>query len=123
MKNKQIILCSLLLFILVSGCSYKQSPSSQESSADWAFPFVVWNEDIYEIQNEEVNKSEIEDEICEVKHYSDFEGIYSNGFSNEYAVGTKLYKIKGIDTAENIAIESEQGRYINAKNNGKYKSK
>lgn len=70
-----------------------------------------------------MNKSEIEDEIGEVKQYSDYEGIYSNGFSNKYPVGTKLYKIKGIDTAENIAIESEQGRYINAKNNGKYKGK
>lgn len=123
MKNNKIILCCLFLLILVSGCSSKVSPNSQESSADWAFPFVVWNEDIYQIQNEEVNKSEIEDEIGEVKQYSDFEGIYSNGFSNKYLVGTKLYKIKGIDTAENIAIESEQGQYINAKNNGKYKGK
>lgn len=88
-----------------------------------SFNFVVWNEDIYEIQNEEVNKSEIEDEIGEVKQYSDYEGIYSNGFSNKYAVGTKLYKMKGIETGENIAIEAEQGRYIIAKNNGKYKGK
>ena len=123
MKNNKIILCCLFLLILVSACSSKVSPNSQESSADWAFPFVVWNEGIYQIQNEEVNKSEIEDEIGEVKQYYDFEGIYSNGFSNKYAVGTKLYKIKGIDTAENIAIESEQGQYINAKNNGKYKGK
>lgn len=108
---------------MISGCRSQESPSSEGSSADWAYNFVVWNGDIYEVLNEEVNNSEIEEAIGEIKQYSDYEGIYSDGFSNKYQVGTKLYKIKGLETSENIAIETKEGHYINAKGKGKYSSK
>lgn len=123
MNDKRILLYLLLLLILISGCSSQESSSSGGSAGDWAYNFVVWNGDIYEILNEEVNTSEIEGAIGEVKQYSDYEGIYSDGFSNKYQAGTNLYKIKDLETSVNIAIETEEGHYIKAKDHGKYKGK
>lgn len=120
--NKRVLVCMLLFILFISGCGSSGSPVSN-SSADWAYKFVIWNDDIYEILKEEVNLEDISDEIGEIKQYSDFEGIYSNGFSNEYPEGTKLYKINGVETSEYIAIKTGEGHYIKAKDNGKYGQK
>lgn len=111
------------MFTLILGCSSQENRSPRKSTADWAASFVVWNGDLYEIQSEEVDANEIEKAIGKVTHYSDYEGTYSDGFSNKYPVGTKLYKMKNIETSENIAIEIIEGQFIKAKDIGKYKGK
>ncbi|WP_081986965.1 hypothetical protein, partial [Planococcus sp. CAU13] len=91
---------------------------NNNSSADWAFSFVVWDDYIYRIDDEYV--AEVDEEIGEVTAYSDIEGTYSGNFSNEYEKGTKFYSIEGIGTEEAIAIEEEDGRYRKAIRDGKY---
>lgn len=96
-------------FILLVGC--------KQSSTDWAFHFVVWNEDIYEIDKSVI--VDVEKEIGTVKKYIENEGNYKGVFSNFVPKGTKLYKIKDINVNEAIAVELD-GYYIEARNQGKY---
>lgn len=103
--------------VLLSGCS--NSIPFNNSSADWAFQFVVWDGYIYQLSDEYVENV---DEKCEVTKYSDMEGTYSRNFSNTYEKGTKYYAIRGISTEEAIAIE-EDGRYKKAIRDGKYGEK
>lgn len=118
MKKTACMALILLISLALSACNKGASPSNQ-SSADWAYGFVVWNDDSYEHIKEEVTKEEIERLIGEVNKYSDHEGIYSNGFSNVFRKGTKLYKMKGIDIDQFIAAELD-GKYFKLKDNGKY---
>lgn len=118
MKKTAWITLILLFSFALSACNNGASPSNQ-SSADWAYRFVVWNDDSYVHIKEEVTKEEIERSIGEVNNYSDYEGIYSNGFSNVFKKGTKLYKIRGIDIDQFIAAELD-GKYFKLKDNGKY---
>ncbi|RAW16894.1 hypothetical protein DC345_07265 [Paenibacillus taichungensis] len=123
MKGFSIFLCTVLSIILISGCGTKVSSPGSNSSTDWAYNFVVWNDDIYEILNEEIKSEEIDKEIGEVRKNSDFEGTYGDGFSNKYPVGTKLFKIKKVKTSEYIAIQIEEGIYLKAEDKGKYGGK
>ncbi|MFD2614183.1 hypothetical protein [Paenibacillus gansuensis] len=120
--NRRGILYLLLIIVFISGCGDSGS-SLSKSSADWAYSFVIWNDDIYEILKDQVDPEDIGDEIGEIKKYSDSEGMYSNGFSNMYPEGTKLYKIDGVETSEYIAIKLGEKQFIKAKDNGKYGAK
>lgn len=122
MKGVSIVLCFLLCLVFMSGCK-SQPRSYAGASADWAYNFVVWNDDIYEILKEEIGADKIDEKIGEIKQYSDVEGTYSNGFSNKYPVGTKLYSIKDVKVSDYIAIQTAEGLYIKAKDNGKYGGK
>jgi len=117
---KSLILASMLLIsVLISGCSSPEKPING-SSADWAFNFVVWNNNLYELLKEDVTPKEIGNQVGEVKQYSDKEGTYSDGFSNEYPVGTKLYSINDVNSSDYIAVEVKEGIYRKAKNHGEY---
>ena len=121
LKKISIFLCIVLSVFFTAGCGSQDSPRSQ-SSADWAYNFVVWNDDIYEVLKIQIDPGKIDNELGEVKQYSDFEGTYGNGFSNKYPVGTKLFKIKGINTSDYIAIQTEEG-FLKAEDKGKYGGK
>jgi hypothetical protein len=101
----------------LTGCS---ESNSDNSSADWAFSFVVWDGYVYQLTDEYVE--DVREEIGEVTKYSDMEGTYSGNFSNEYEEGTKYYSIKGISTDKAIAVD-DNGKYIKANRNGKYGDK
>ncbi len=85
--------------------------------ADWAYKFVVFNDFTYVISDE--NVTEIDREIGTVTKYSDDEGNYYGNFSNIYEKGTKYYSIKGISTKIAIAVEAD-GKYIKAFRKGEY---
>ncbi|WP_072580180.1 hypothetical protein [Bacillus weihaiensis] len=116
MKRKSLVL-SLLLIVGV-GCSEK---SSNRSTADWAFAFVVWDGFIYRVTDIYLN--EIKEEIGVITHFNDLEGTYTGNFSNEYQKGTKLFSIKGIGIDEAIAIKVENGKYRQANRESKYGEK
>ena len=86
-------------------------------ATSWAYPFVVWDDYIYVISDEYVEK--INKEIGEVTKYSDMEQ-YEGNFSNVYPKGTKYYSIDGIDTDTAIAIHIGNGLYIKAIREGEY---
>lgn len=120
MKKAVNIVILFSLVMLLIGCGKQPNMLKSSSSADWAYSFLVWDNDTYEILNETAGLEEIEKEIGEVKKYSDVEGTYGNGFSNKFKAGTKLYKIKDVSTSKYIAVQTEADHYIKAKNRGKY---
>lgn len=121
MRLKYNFFCVVIAIVLLSGCSNSNpSNASNNSSADWAFQFVVWENYIYQLSDEYAEN--IDEKIGEVTKYSDMEGTYSGNFSNTYEKGTKYYAIQGISTEEAIAIE-EKGKYRKAIRNGKYGEK
>ena len=111
---------SLIAIAFLSGCSNDASTVIDNSTADWAFEFVVWDGYIYPLSDEYVD--DVDKEIGKVTRYSDMEGTYSENFSNVYEKGTKYYAIQGISTEEAIAIE-EEGKYRKAIRDGKYGEK
>ncbi|MCR2821050.1 hypothetical protein [Lederbergia panacisoli] len=90
------------------------------SHASWAYSFVVWDGYVYVVSDELIDN--IDKEIGQVTKYSDKEGSYWGNFSNTYKIGTKYYSIVGINTTEAIAVQTEDGTYIKAIKEGKYKS-
>ena len=111
---------SLVAIAFLSGCSNDPSAIIKNSTASWAFQFVVWDGYIYQLSDEYVE--DVVEEIGEVTKYSDMEGTYSGNFSNVYEKGTKYYAMQGISTEEAIAIE-EEGKYRKAIRDGKYGEK
>jgi len=99
-----------ILVLILFGCSSSSSP-------DWAYNFVVWEDNIYVISDEYTEN--IGNVIGEVTKYSDHEAVYNENFSNYYKKGTKYYEIKDVNTTEAIAIQEEDSyRIANLK--GKY---
>lgn len=90
-------------------------------NADWAYSFVVYAGDIYEISDDElISSNEIDKKIGQVTRYSDHEGTYSGNFSNIYPKGTPYYSIKDIDPKEIIAIKTHKAEFVKAINRGQY---
>ncbi|MED4534384.1 hypothetical protein [Metabacillus fastidiosus] len=106
----------LSLFIFITLFIFLLYPV--QSSAKWAYSFVVWDGYTYIISDEYV--TEVDKEIGHVTKYSDIEGTYSGNFSNSYKEGTKYYSIKGISTAEAITIQEGNNKYRKAVRDGKY---
>lgn len=90
-------------------------------SADWAYSFVVYAGDIYEISpDERIPSDEIDKKIGQITRFSDQEGTYSGNFSNTYPKGTPYYSIKNTNPKEIIAIKTDEGKYVKAFNKGQY---
>jgi len=109
-KVKDLMGILSILVLILFGCSSSSSP-------DWAYNFVVWEDNIYVISDEYTEN--IGNVIGEVIRYSDHEAVYKGNFSNYYKEGTKYYEIKEVNTTEAIAIQEEDSyRIANLK--GKY---
>lgn len=89
------------------------------AGAKWVHAFVVWDDNVYVITDDRVDKAG--KEIGEVTKYSSNEGTYPGNFSNEYKKGTKYHAIKGVSTKKAIAIQEKNGAYSKAVWDGKYK--
>ncbi len=112
------VLLILLFFATVTACSVQQKEnkiSPPAPSQQWAYRFVKWNDIVYEITDETVDKSNISKVIGDVLAnieksdvvYGNEEKVVAekNGDSNYLPVGSKLYEIKGGSTSETIAVE------------------
>lgn len=97
--------------LLIAGCS-------SSSNNSWAYSFVQWEGKTYIVTDNKVEKNKIGKEIGKVTTYSDREGTYFGNFSNTYKAGTKYYEIIGIDRNQAIAVEKEEGLFIQAESNG-----
>ncbi|WMT43311.1 hypothetical protein RE628_14315 [Paenibacillus sp. D2_2] len=79
---------------------------------------IVFNKHSYLGTDEKVE--DIDKKIGQIKYSSDNEeNMKADSFSNYYPVGTKLYKIKGINEGAAIAVELEKDIYIKAYNKKK----
>jgi hypothetical protein len=98
---KKEILTLAVLFFLVS-CSTSNQPNLQS----WAFNVVTWNHGIYRITSE--TAAEIDKEIGTIKTHSTSESSdLPNLFSNKYKKGTRLFKIKNVETNKCIAVQDD----------------
>lgn len=95
--KKIVYLCGLFV-LLVASSAYALS---------WAYPFVVWKGNVYEVKQEEIlDESSLGKVIGKVNvEADDMTGEYYGDASNYYKKGTKYYEIKGVPTAEAIAVE------------------
>ncbi|XID91972.1 hypothetical protein ACF3MZ_26390 [Paenibacillaceae bacterium WGS1546] len=106
MKKALVLILAMPLFLVAC------SSSNQHTLQSWAFYVVTWNHEVYKITNEAV--TEIDDEIGTIKIHSTKESSeLPNLFSNKYKKGTKLFKIKNVETNDYIAIQDD-GKYYKA---------
>ena len=112
MNNKKIFYVGMVFILSISILF------PNKSLASWAYAFVVWDDYVYVITDEQVDG--VDKEIGHVTKYSDREGTYSGNFSNAYPKGTKYYSIRGVSTDEAIAIQEGDGTYIKATRDGEY---
>ncbi|MBY0123053.1 hypothetical protein [Bacillus sp. S/N-304-OC-R1] len=95
-----------ILFMFFAFCSTTQALS-------WAYPFVVWKGNVYEVTDEDVIK--VENVIGEVKSKPDDRtGDYIGDASNIYPVGTKYYEISGVSPSDALAVVVEEGKWKKA---------
>ncbi|MFD0715711.1 hypothetical protein [Paenibacillus sp. GCM10027626] len=104
MKKTIALILTTMLFLVAC------SNSNQEILQSWAFDVVTWNNGVYKVTNEVV--TEVEGEIGTIKIHSTNESSdLPNLFSNKYKKGTKLFKIKNIETIDYIAILDDDTYY------------
>lgn len=113
MRIRRLFFSSSLLFLLIAVYP------GIAGATKWASSFVVWEGYQYTVQEEYIEKSEIESEIGQVTAYSDMEPLSGN-FSNKFLKGSKYFSIKGVSTEESIAVEAGSGTYARADRSGEY---
>lgn len=88
---------------------------SSVQALSWAYPFVVWGGNVYEVTDDVVNDSQLGKRIGKVKTKpNDMTGNYYGNASNYFPVGTPYYEISGIPTSEAIAVEADDGIWLKA---------
>jgi len=98
----------LFLVLLFLGQSSVQALS-------WAYAFVVWKGNVYEVTDEMVEETEIGKRIGEVKTKpNDMTGRYYGNASNSYPKGTPYYELKDVSTKEAIAVGVEENQWVKA---------
>lgn len=103
--KKTVALLILFTFLI---CTSVQALS-------WAYGFVVWDGNVYEVKDEEfLQEDEVGEVIGEVETQADdMTGDHYGNASNYYPIGTRYYEIKGIPTSEAIAVEVD-GQWVRA---------
>ncbi|MGN8644625.1 hypothetical protein ACTNEO_00895 [Gracilibacillus sp. HCP3S3_G5_1] len=102
MKNLSV---SMLLLLIIPSTLFALSSNS---------PYVLLDGRVYEITDEQINHVLIGQSVGEVTTQADDRTTtYFGNASNHYSIGTKYFKIEGIDIAEAIAVE-EQAAYVKA---------
>ncbi|MFC7686301.1 hypothetical protein [Ureibacillus sp. GCM10028918] len=103
---KKIILILFLMILLTN---------SSVQALSWAYPFVVWSGNVYEVTDEEVIDSLIGKRIGEVKTKpNDMTGDFYGNASNLFPRGTEYFEISGISTDTTIAVKEEKGKWVKA---------
>jgi len=96
-----------LLFMLIF--------TSSAQALSWAYSFVVWNGNVYEMTDELLEENEIGKHIGEVKTKpNDMTGEYRGNASNEFPKGTKYYEINNVSTDIAIAVEGKANEFQKA---------
>lgn len=81
----------------------------------WAYSFVVWNGNVYEVTDENLLDSKIGKVIGQVKTKpNDMTGDYYGNASNSYPKGTKYFEIIGTSTESAIAVGVKEKQWVKA---------
>ncbi|KAA8747624.1 MULTISPECIES: hypothetical protein [Paenibacillus] len=106
------ILTSMLLLVACSNSGHNELQS-------WAFDVVTWENGVYKMTNETVTTTDVETQIGTIKKYSTNESDkLPNLFSNKYKKGTKLFKVKNVETDDYIAVKDNETYYKAVKMDG-----
>lgn len=98
----------ILFFLLIFTTTSVQALS-------WAYSFVAWKGNVYEVTKEKISKSDIGRHLGEVKTKpNDVTGRYYGDASNAYPKGTKYFEINGESTETSIAVEVENNQWVKA---------
>ncbi|MBR2563619.1 MAG: hypothetical protein IKE29_03255 [Paenibacillus sp.] len=85
----------------------------------WAFDVVTWDHGVYKVTNEKVSETEVEIEIGIIKKHSTNESDeLPDLFSNKYKKGTRLFKVKNIETTNYISVQDNDTYYQAVKMDG-----
>lgn len=102
-------LLRMVLFLILFIFSF----ISSAQALSWAYSFVVWSGNVYEVTEETVLESKLGEVIGEVKTKpNDMTGNFYGNASNSYPKGTKYYEINGRSTESAIAVEVEEKRWV-----------
>lgn len=103
---KKILLLSLVLVFTFFSSAY---------ALTWAYAFVVWDGNVYEVMDEEfLQKDEVGEVIGKVEtQANDNTGNHYGNASNYYPIGTRYYEITGIPASKAIAVEVD-GQWLKA---------
>lgn len=81
----------------------------------WAYEFVSWDGNVYEVLDEPIKEDSIGKTIGEVKaEPDDMTGDFYGNASNAYPIGTKYFEIIGMSTDQEIAVEIETKQWVKA---------
>lgn len=100
--KKVLMLFSILIFMTTS-----------VQALDWAYSFVVWKGNVYEVTKEKISENEIGRFLGKVRTKSnDMTGSYYGNASNAYPIGTKYFEINGELPENSIAVEIENNQWL-----------
>ena len=103
---KSVILFFVVFIFLIT---------SSVQALSWAYSFVVWDGNVYEVKEDNIPESEIGNKIGEVKTKpNDMTGNYYGDASNAYPKGTEYFEINRISTEIAIAVEVEENKWQKA---------
>lgn len=89
--------------------------TSTVHALSWAYSFVVWNGNVYEVKKEKVLADQIGESIGKVKtRPNDMTGNYFGNASNVFPVGTKYFEINNISPENAIAVEVRENHWQKA---------
>ena len=89
--------------------------ASSVHALSWAYAFVVWSGNVYEVTDEALLEGEIGKVIGEVKTKpNEMTGNYYGNASNAYPKGTKYYEINGTSSEAAIAVEIKEMKWVKA---------
>jgi hypothetical protein len=127
MRRVPLAVMLTLAAILLSSCADNSpSPDTENTAheaASWPYPFVVVENRVYVIKNDENNdelvaKEKIGEQIGIVQekyeHPRDVEPSSLIIHSNYLEEGTKLFTIKDVDPSVQIAFEKSEGVFVKA---------
>ncbi|TMW73911.1 hypothetical protein [Alteribacter natronophilus] len=79
----------------------------------WGHDFVVWDGNVYEVTDEEVDPEDVTGQIGSVRTQADeYTGSYFGNASNAYPKGTPYFSIDGVSDQEAIAVQDENNRLL-----------
>lgn len=103
---KKIFVTMLLLFLLSSPIAIY--------AAEWAYSFVIYNGNVYQVTDEKIEQFLIKELIGEVSRYANEPSDeYHGNASNIYPIVTGYYKIDAISVKKAIAVKVD-GEFIKA---------
>lgn len=96
----------------------KQKTKNEEAvvqTASFPCPLLFWEQRVYCISNEEIDQEQLGENIGEVLYSSNNErdeGGSKSGFSTTFAVGSKIWTMKGMEPEKELTVEREKGYFI-----------